>query len=411
MIIEIRMPALSPTMTAGKLIKWNKKVGDKIKSGDILFEVETDKSTMEYECVEEGQLRKIFVNDGEENVEVNRVVAIFSTPSDTDADIENYKLSEVTKKSTETVEEKTVEQSTQSPIIINNIQDEKMRLKVSPIARKIADEKGLELFRISGTGFEGRIIKSDVMNQNLSLEGKTFRENSKQDFTRGTDSKIQISGIRKVIADRLLFSKTTIPHFYLNTDCIVDDLIKSRKTLNENLGLKITINDLIVKAVAYAMAKFPEINRCWGGDHIVQCGNVDIAVAVDIPDGLITPIVRDANRLSITELSENLKDLIVRARASKLKPAEYQGGSLTISNLGMFGVKSFFAIVNPPHASILSIGGVSRKPIVEEEDQIKIRSVMDIGISSDHRIVDGALAAKFLNEIKKFIENPVLFLI
>ena len=424
MVIEIFMPALSPTMTTGNLTKWYKNIGDSVKAGEVLIEIETDKSAMEYEAVDEGVLAKIFIPAGTEGVKINEIICILAVGNETVESLKNYipktkdKKTETTDKPLPTLEMPNTEYTKLSE---NNSPEENVisldikRLKVSPVARQTAEEHKIDLTKILGSGPEGRIVKSDILGAITSKSDKKdytkqVVTTDKTNFGRTENSKVQLSGMRKVIAERLLYSKTTIPHFYLNNQCVIDDLLSIRKKINEKLGLKITINDLIVKAVASALSKFPEVNRCWGGDHIVQCGNIDIAVAVDIEDGLITPIVENANRLSISKLSEKLKDLISRARENKLKASEYQGGSITISNLGMFGIKSFSAIVNPPHASILSVGGVSRQPTVGENDELKIKSVMELGISADHRVIDGALAAKFLTELKKLLEDPILFM-
>jgi pyruvate dehydrogenase E2 component (dihydrolipoamide acetyltransferase) len=370
--------------------------------------------------VESGVLAKIFVPEGSQDVKVNELICIFADSGENFQDLANYQpevsvgnIQQIDIVKTEKKDEHL--NSLINPTTVLNSQNsvDEQRLKVSPIARKIADEKQIDLKKIVGSGPEGRIIKDDVLKAELSDNAKSDDSSVKtySSSSRNSDEKIAISGMRKVIGDRLLFSKTNIPHFYLNTQCVMDDLLAMRKKINDSLNLKITINDLIVKAVGAVLSKFPEVNRCWGDNHILQCGNIDICVAVDIPDGLITPIVQNVNKLAISDLSLVIKDLVARARDNKLKPNEYQGGSLTISNLGMFGVKSFSAIINPPQASILSIGGVFKQAVVSENDEIKIKSVMDIGISSDHRIVDGALAAKFLNEVKKFIETPLLFLV
>jgi pyruvate dehydrogenase E2 component (dihydrolipoamide acetyltransferase) len=402
MVIEILMPALSPTMKSGNLVKWCKKVGDKVRSGDVLIEVETDKSTMEYESVESGILAKIFVPEGASGVLVNDLICIFAESGEDLKSLESYESKKTKKENIP--EKKEADQPKKQENV--HVKHEESRTFISPIAKRLAEEKSLDLKSISGTGPNGRIIKSDVLcaksERNMATDGI---------IGRFPDTEISISGMRRVIAERLSFSKSNIPHFYLNMKCQVDDLVNLRKKINEALGSKITVNDMIVKAVAIAMSNFPEVNRYWNETSIVQCGNVDIAVAVDIPDGLVTPIVRNADRLRLSDLSNCTKDLIERARSGKLKGDEYQGGSITISNLGMMGVKSFAAIINPPQASILSISGIFKEPVVDDKDQISIKSLMEIGIAADHRVLDGALCAKFLGEIKKMIENPVLFLV
>ena len=372
MSIEILMPALSPTMTTGNLVKWYKKVGDKVRSGDLLIEIETDKSTMDYECVESGILAKIFVPDGTNGVKVNDIICVFAKDGEDLKSYENY-----------------VPKASSSTITNNNTESKNESKK--EVAKEI-------------------IVKMDVLS---SSNNQDMTQNSfKNKNERSENQTMKISPMRKVIADRLTVSKQTVPHFYLNYSCQVDELISLRKRVNDaNPELKITINDLIVKAIASVMAKMPEMNRSWRGDSIIQYNNVDIAIAVDIPDGLITPIVENANELSLVNLSRKIKDLATRAKENKLKPNEYQGGSITISNLGMFGVNSFLPIINTPQASIIAVGGVHKKVVLSEKGEISQIQTMEITIAADHRVVDGATAAKFVLEIKKYIENPIQFLI
>jgi pyruvate dehydrogenase E2 component (dihydrolipoamide acetyltransferase) len=430
MAIEILMPALSPTMTTGNLVKWYKKIGDKVRSGDLLIEIETDKSTMDYECVESGILAKIFIPDGTNNVKVNDIICVFAKEGEDLKLYENYapkgsinsssnsSNSQNSNQSNATLKEDHLSQSKINQIENLNKNDEKIiekypedeRIKVSPSAKRIAVENNIKIDAVRGTGVDGRIVKIDIIN---SINSHNSTKNpDKQKQTRENNESIPISTMRKVIADRLTLSKQTVPHFYLSYSCQVDELMTLRKKINEmNPELKITINDLIVKAIAGAMSKIPEMNRSWGNDSITQYKNVDIAIAVDIPDGLITPIVENADQLSLANLSKKIKDLAGRARENKLKPNEYQGGSITISNLGMFGVNNFLPIINTPQASIIAIGGVQTKIILSDNDQIKQIQIIEITIAADHRIIDGALAAKFVLEIKKYIENPIQFLI
>ena len=410
------MPALSPTMTAGNLVKWYKKVGDKVRSGDLLIEIETDKSTMDYECVESGILAKIFVNDGTNGVKVNDIICVFAKDGEDLKSYENY----TPKASSSPIANNNAEikKEVVKEIIVENKSKESSnsqlksddRLKISPSARRIADEQNIEVNGIKGSGIDGRIVKMDVLS---SSNNQVITQNSCNNRNERSENQImKISPMRKVIADRLTLSKQTVPHFYLNYSCQVDELISLRKRVNDaNPELKITINDLIVKAIASAMAKMPEMNRSWLGDSIIQYNNVDIAIAVDIPDGLITPIIKNANELSLVNLSKKIKDLATRAKENKLKPNEYQGGSITISNLGMFGVNSFLPIINTPQASIIAVGGVHKKVVLSEKSEISQIQTMEITIAADHRVVDGATAAKFVLEIKRYIENPIQFLI
>ncbi len=420
MSIEILMPALSPTMTTGNLVQWYKKVGDKVRSGDLLIEIETDKSTMDYECVESGILAKIFVPDGTNGVKVNDIICVFAKDGEDLKSYENYvpkaSSSTITNNNTESKNESKKEAAkeiiveTQSKESSNSQSKSDDRLKISPSARRIADEQNIEVKGIKGSGIDGRIVKMDVLS---SSNNQDMTQNSfKNKNERSENQTMKISPMRKVIADRLTVSKQTVPHFYLNYSCQVDELISLRKRVNDaNPELKITINDLIVKAIASVMAKMPEMNRSWRGDSIIQYNNVDIAIAVDIPDGLITPIVENANELSLVNLSRKIKDLATRAKENKLKPSEYQGGSITISNLGMFGVNSFLPIINTPQASIIAVGGVHKKVVLSEKGEISQIQTMEITIAADHRVVDGATAANFVLEIKKYIENPIQFLI
>ena len=422
MVIKIQMPALSPTMVSGNLVKWNKKIGDSVKSGDFLFEIETDKSVMEYESPDEGVLAKIFFGDNSQNIPVNELICLLAEDGedyikvaekfvDKSEKVVNESASEDAKKIDSTADISNVVDNKNS-LQISNSDEKSTRIISSPIARRLAEDKGLEISKINGSGPNGRITKSDVLNYNQSNSVSINDKNVEFDVSfRKPDIKLQISGMQKVIAERLSFSKANIPHYYVNISCIVDSLLEFRKKINESLGMKITINDIFVKAVAQAMTLHPDINKSWGDNSIIQYGNVDVAVAVDIPDGLITPIVKNADKLKLSELSNAMKDLVVRAKDGKLKAHEYQGGSITISNLGMFNIKNFSAIINPPQSSIISIGGVSKQPMVLDNDEIHIKSIVEIGISADHRVINGALCAKFLNEIKRFVENPILFLV
>jgi pyruvate dehydrogenase E2 component (dihydrolipoamide acetyltransferase) len=421
MVIKIQMPALSPTMASGNLVKWNKNIGDIVKSGDFLFEIETDKSVMEYESPDEGVLAKIFFLENSQNIQVNELICLLAEDGEDYREVAEKFLDQqekaVNKSPAEDIEkiDNKVDIinviNNKNPLKIFNGDEKSNRIISSPIARRLAGDRGLEISKINGSGPHGRITKSDVLNYKQSNTISIINNAECDVLFRKPDIKLPVSGMQKVIAERLSFSKANIPHYYVNISCVVDDLLEFRKKINESLGIKITINDIFVKAIAQAMTLHPEVNKSWDNNSIIQYGNVDISVAVDIPDGLITPIVKNADKLKLSELSNVVKDLVLRAKDGKLKAHEYQGGSITISNLGMFNIKNFSAIINPPQSSIISIGGVSKQPIVYNDSEIKIRSIVEIGISADHRVINGALCAKFLNEIKRFVENPILFLV
>ncbi len=411
MPIEILMPALSPTMTEGNLAKWLKKEGDKVKPGDIIAEIETDKATMEVEAVDEGVIGKVFVTSGTRNVPVNSLIALLLEEGESQEAISSYQpksvsvaLSKEEKKQEEKPtllikpEEivKEIKQPIAQPLSMNN------RIKASPLAKRIAAESKIDLSRITGTGPYGRILRDDVLNaqQNRKLGGSIFR--NPQEYKA-----IENSNIRRVIAKRLVESKQTIPHFYLSIECNIDKLLYLREELNfEAQDYKVSINDMIIKAVALALKEVPEANASWNDEAILQYNNIDVSVAVAIDGGLITPIIRNADQKSIIEISNEMKSLAKRARENSLKPEEFQGGGFSISNLGMYGIKQFQAIVNPPQSCIMAVGASTKRPIVQD-DKISIATIVDISISCDHRVVDGAVGAKFLASFKKFIEHPV----
>ena len=404
MPIEILMPALSPTMTEGNLAKWLKKEGDKVKPGDVLAEIETDKATMEVEAVDEGVIGKILVAAGSQNVPVNNLIALLIEEGESQVDIEGYKPKAIT--SIKDLEKKV--QVVDAPIkkdsiSISSSSDD--RIKISPLAKRIALNENIDLRRVIGSGPYGRIIKSDV----LSAAG-----NKKSDvlFRNPNEYKaIANSNVRRVIAKRLVESKQTVPHFYLNIECNIDKLLYLREELNvDQADYKISINDMIIKAVAMALAEVPEANASWTEDSILQYNNVDISVAVAIDGGLITPIIRNANQKSIMAISNEMKSLAKRARENALKPEEFQGGGFSISNLGMYGIKNFQAIINPPQSCIMAVGASNKRPLIIK-DELVVATIMDISISCDHRVVDGAVGANFLKSFKKFIEHPIKMVI
>ncbi len=402
MPIKILMPALSPTMTEGNLAKWLKKEGDTVESGDVLAEIETDKATMEIEAVDEGTLGRIVVPEKTAGVKVNEVIALLLEEGEDKSALDEIELE------TPAVEEKlSVAAPQPTPAIKPAVAATPGgRVIASPLAKRIASQSGIDLTLIKGTGPRGRITKADVEAAGATVSPQVAREGLEPPFDR-----IPISGIRQVVAQRLTESKQTVPHFYLTIDCEVDDLLKIRKQLNGNLeNEKISVNDLIIRACALALMNVPEANAAWMGDHIRRYKTADISIAVAIEEGLITPIVQSAENKHVTEIAKITKDLIARARTGKLMPEEYQGGTFCISNMGMYGIKEFAAVINPPQGCILAIGAAEERVIVHE-GKLTVHHMMTCTLSVDHRVIDGSVAAKFLQEFKRIITNPVLILV
>ncbi|KYW96423.1 pyruvate dehydrogenase complex dihydrolipoamide acetyltransferase [Ehrlichia ruminantium] len=406
MFIEVLMPALSPTMTSGIIRKWYKSEGEEIKSGDIIADIETDKAVMEFEYTDEdGIMGKIIVAEGTKNVLVNQLIALIVTDKLDLKEVDAYVSSSTASKTEKASVVLQGEEEIKNDVVTIS---EPKRIKISPLAKKIASDFAIDINSIQGTGPYGRIVKADV------LDAASKKENNVEIIptSNGENTFIEVSSMRKVIAERLVYSKQMIPHFYVSVDCKVDDLLKVRLEINaENFGTKITINDFIIKAVSMSIKKFPEINVSWDdNDKIIAFANVDISVAVSIDDGLITPIIRNADKKSLLEISNEVKMLASKAKIGKLKPEEFQGGGFTISNLGMFGIKEFNAIINPPQSCIMAVGCSDKRAIIVD-DQICISNVMTVTLSVDHRVIDGVLAAKFLNCFKSYIEKPYLMLI
>jgi len=413
MPIEILMPALSPTMKEGNLAKWVKKEGDKIKAGEVIAEIETDKATMEVEAVDEGTLGKILVKEGTENVAVNSCIALILEDGEDKKTLEGYASKTVSGaapvKAAEVKEEKAVVAVTNYQLPVTND-----HIKASPLAKRIAKESGVSLAGISGSGPHGRIIKEDVLGfaNSGGVKSGVVRRNPQEFHV------VKNNNIRKVIAKRLLESKQNVPHFYLSCEFKIDKLQELRAALNEvaevdaagNPAYKISVNDLIIKATAMALKKVPEANSSWSDDAILIYNNIDISMAVAIDGGLITPIVKNADQKTIQAISVEAKQLAKKARDGKLQPEEFQGGSFSISNLGMFGIDNFAAIVNPPQSCILAVARAVEKPVVEH-GQIKIAHMMNVTLSSDHRAVDGAVGAEFLKALRRYIEHPILMLV
>jgi pyruvate dehydrogenase E2 component (dihydrolipoamide acetyltransferase) len=397
------MPALSPTMTEGTLGKWIKKEGDAVNPGDVIAEIETDKATMEFEAVDSGIIAKILVPENSHGVKVNSVIAILAE--------EGEDIQECANSYKPTVETPVAE------VKASTANKDDKRVLASPLAKKIASQNDIDLSQIAGSGPYGRIVKSDVLGiKQVPVKSLDKIPHNKIDtiphniVTTGS-SPVELSIMRKVIAQRLVESKTTIPHFYLMVDCNVTKLVKFREEINNNFTQmssqkKISVNDMILRATGLSLSAIPAVNTSWGHDTIIQHSSVDISVAVALDDGLITPILRNADQKSLSTISDEVKSLVKKAKDGKLKPEEFQGGSITISNLGMYSIDSFLAIINPPQSCIISVGGISKKAVVVN-DEIAIASIMTIGISCDHRVVDGALAAEFINKIKGYLENPL----
>lgn len=415
MPIEILMPALSPTMskTGGKIVKWCKKEQDKVEIGDVIAEIETDKAIMEFESVDEGVLAKILVSEGTSGVPVNQLIALMLEEGEDKSALDlasavNTKVKKEVEADFSVSSNPSISSSSSMSsqcVTLGSKKEDRAienRIKVSPLAKKIAQNEGVDIKRLKGTGPYGRVIKADVLeflDQTKSYE--RFEENTT----------VEVSNMRQVIAQRLVESKQNIPHFYLTVDCHVDKLISLKNEVNSaNENNKVTINDLIIKAVAFSMKKFPDINSSWIDTKIVRYSNIDISIAVALEDGLITPIVKNADEKSVLSISKEVKDLVSRARSGKLKPEEFQGGGFTISNLGMFGIKTFSAIINPPQSCIMAVGESKKQPVVIGE-KIEIAEIMTVTLSVDHRAVDGALGAKFLNAFKYYIENPTVMLL
>ena len=434
MPIEILMPALSPTMEEGTLAKWLVKEGDTVSSGDIIAEIETDKATMEFEAVDEGTIGKLLIAEGSEGVKVNALIAVLledgeeasdAVPSSASADDAGDKAA-ATAVSAEPATPTAERSATPAPAA--PAASDGTRIFASPLARRIAADQGLELSALQGSGPHGRIVKADVLaagdaptkpaptagpavsaatpapapSVSADAIAKIYAD---REFTE-----IPLDGMRKTIAARLTEAKQTIPHFYLRRDIKIDNLLSFRGQLNKQLearGVKLSVNDFIIKACALALQTVPAANAVWAGDRVLQLTPSDVAVAVAIEGGLFTPVLKDAEQKSLSTLSTEMKDLATRARSKKLAPHEYQGGSFAISNLGMFGIDNFDAVINPPHGAILAVGAGVKKPVIDEDGQVSVATVMSVTLSVDHRVIDGALGAELLQAIVDNLENPM----
>ena len=410
----IRMPKMSDTMTEGVIVSWLKKVGDDIKPGDILAEVETDKATMELENFVKGTLLHIGIEAGG-SVPVDALIAVVGqkgedisallSNADAPAKADSPKTESVTT---------TNESIAATPIEVTNTHDEG-RVKASPLAKKIAEEKGISLNQIAGSGDGGRIVKRDVETFTPAAQTSTNTVAAPMisiPAIVGTESynEVPVSQMRKVIARRLSDSLFTAPHFFLTMDIVMDNVNAARKTINAAGDVKISVNDFIVKAVAASLRKNPKANSSWLGDKIRYNNHIHIGVAVAIEDGLIVPVVKFADNKSLSHISAEVKQLADKAKNKKLQPTEFEGNTFTISNLGMFGIDQFTAIINPPDACILAIGG-SKETVIVENGEMKIASIMKVTLSCDHRVVDGAVGSAFLQTLKDLLENPVKLLV
>jgi pyruvate dehydrogenase E2 component (dihydrolipoamide acetyltransferase) len=462
MPVNILMPALSPTMEKGNLAKWLKKEGEKVKPGDVIAEIETDKATMEYEAIDEGTLAKIVVPEGTQDVPVNQLIAVLAEegedvktaaagaekasaaksaakPASAPAPAASAeKRPEATPQDgTSTRPQGAIPEGTKAPakgVAPGAVARGGERVFSSPLARRLARDAGIDLARIQGSGPHGRIIARDVeaaksgkglvTTAAIASAAAPLAVQAPADdkiralFEPGSYEVVPHDNIRKVIARRLLEAKLTIPHFYLTVDCNIDKLLAAREEINAAAGkdkegkpaYKISVNDFIIKALALALQRVPDANVTWTEGAMLRHRHSDIGVAVSIPGGLITPVIRKAEQKSLSAISSEMKDFAARARARKLKPEEYQGGSSAVSNLGMYGVKEFYAIINPPHATILSVGAGEERAVVRN-GKIEPAHLMTVGLATDHRAVDGALGAVLLSAFKALVENPVMMVV
>ncbi|MBS1072183.1 pyruvate dehydrogenase complex dihydrolipoamide acetyltransferase [Gluconobacter cerinus] len=405
MAIDILMPALSPTMTEGKLARWLKNEGDTVSAGDVIAEIETDKATMEVEAVDEGILGRILVQEGAEGVAVNTPIAILVE----EGEAVPAASSAQAPASVAPADAPAAPVNAPTPVTKAAVTAETSeRIFVSPLAKRMAKERGIALTSLNGTGPNGRILKRDVEKGGKPATTAPKATPAAPVAREGSVTRVPNSTMRKVIARRLTESKTQVPHFYVSVDIELDALLALRSKLNataEDNSFKLSVNDMMIKAVGLALKKVQGLNVQFTDSETLHFDNVDISMAVSIPDGLITPIIRNADQKSLREISREAKDLAKRARAGKLKPEEFQGGTFSISNMGMFGVRDFAAIINPPQAGILAIASGEKRAVVRG-DQLAIATVMTATLSVDHRAVDGALGAQWLNALRDIVQNP-----
>jgi len=449
MSINITMPALSPTMEEGKLAKWHVKEGDKVSSGDVIAEIETDKATMEVESIDEGIVGKIVVPEGTEGVKVNAVIAVILTEGESATDVKAPAAAPAPAPASSAKAPEPAPGPAPKPAVTASAPapaparpaapapaTNGARIFASPLAKRLARDAGIELSAISGSGPHGRVVKSDVeaaksgraplkaaagpatsVSGGAATAGGMTRAQVLALYPEGSYELVPNDGMRKVVAARLTESKQTVPHFYLTLDCKIDALLDAREQINAAAPkskdgkpeYKLSVNDFVMKAWAAALMKVPTANATWAGDSILYHKHADVAVAVAVPGGLFTPVVKACDTKSLRQISEEVKDLATRARGKKLAPHEYQGGSSSVSNLGMFGIKEFAAVINPPHGTILAVGAGEERVYVDK-GQIKTANFMTVTLSCDHRAVDGALGAELLAAFKGLIETPVMML-
>ena len=428
MAIEIYMPALSPTMEQGTLAKWLVSEGDTVSSGDMLCEIETDKATMEYEGIDDGVIAKILVPEGTEDVAVGEIIALLAEEGEDIAEVsvgtstgsartetspvQADIVSEIAK-----IEPVSAPQKAVRPELVEGqkVKNDGDRIKASPLARQYDEQKGLDLSLIAGSGPKGRIVKADVEAAKAGAQVSAPLASAAPVAvpTETPFEEIKLNNMRKTIARRLTESKQTVPHFYLTIDCELDKLLALRKEANadsEATGVKLSVNDFIIKAVALALKKVPDANASFAGDKIYKYHRADISVAVAIDGGLITPVVRGACEKGLASISAEVKELASRAKEGKLAPQEYTGGTFSISNLGMYGIKEFSAVINPPEGAILAVGAGEQRPVVKG-GELSIATVMSVTLSCDHRVIDGAVGSEFLAAFKGYMQNPITMLL
>jgi pyruvate dehydrogenase E2 component (dihydrolipoamide acetyltransferase) len=399
----VNMPKLSDTMEEGVVAKWHKKLGDSVEEGDLLCEIETDKATMEYESPAEGVLLKIVLDAGKKAAIGSPMCAIGEKG-------ESVELESPKKAAPKTEESEKKKESAlipPPPVVVNEkaaSKSDSERIKASPLAKKMAADKGVDLKNIAGSGPHGRIVAQD-------LEGATSSKQRAPITSSGKDQSINVSMMRQTIAKRLLAAKNQAPHFYLTRRIVMDQSLAWRARLNAKDSIRVSVNDIVMMAAAKALMQHPGVNASWQEETIVQYGSVHMAMAVALPTGLITPVIRNCDQLGVFAISEAAKDLGAKAKSNQLKPEDYQGGTFTVSNLGMMGIDHFTAIINPPQAAILAVGGVNKElTYSEEEDDFVAKSIMRITLSCDHRVVDGAVGAAFLQTLAEYLEDPAMML-
>lgn len=438
MPIELLMPALSPTMEEGTLAKWLVKEGDTVQSGDLLAEIETDKATMEFEAVDEGIIGKILIAEGTEGVKVNTAIALIGEEGEDfsaapAAPAAGSGAVEASEEAEQADAKPAATAAAPAPAAPSSASGE--RIFASPLARRIAADKGVDLASITGSGPRGRIVKADVEGASAapkaaaasadaapkagapaaggSMPTGPSAEQVLKMYEGREFEEVKLNGMRKTVAARLTEAKQTIPHFYLRRDIQLDALLKFRSQLNKQLegrGVKLSVNDFVIKACALALQQVPDANAVWAGDRMIKLKPSDVAVAVAVDGGLFTPVLQDSDTKSLSALSAEMKDLAGRARDGKLQPHEYVGGSFAISNLGMMGIENFDAVINPPHGAILAVGAGVKKPVVGADGELAVATVMSTTLSVDHRVIDGALGAELLAAIKDNLENPMVML-